>query len=104
HPPSISGCQALINGIILAGLGLYSLEAVETPQRGDEIIVLCGIVHGSDMLRYRSFGWGCIVPRVAPPPLPNLLGLKSGPSLRDLTRNLPPSAPTIYERRRDARA
>jgi hypothetical protein len=38
--------------------------------------------------------------RVAPPTLLDLLGLD--PSLRDVTRNLSPSAPTIQVRRRNA--
>jgi hypothetical protein len=66
----------------LTDLALYPSEAIETPQHADEIILLCSIIHGSDILRYGSFGCGCAVPRVAPPTLSNLLGLKPSKSAR----------------------
>src|ERR1700745_4007971 len=80
--PAFGGGHALINGVTLTDLALYPSEAIETPQHADEIILLCSIIHGSDILRYGSFGCGCAVPRVAPPTLsylPSRAPSKSAP-------------------------
>jgi hypothetical protein len=74
--------------VILANLGLYPFEAIETPQHGDEIILLCGIIHGSDILRYGSFGVRmCNAARCAAD-FSNPLGLDPFKSARCYAHNL----------------
>jgi hypothetical protein len=67
----------LINGVTLTDLALYPSEAVEALQHGDEIILLCSIIHGHPPLRLI---WVRMC--VAPPTLSNLLGLESFKSAR----------------------
>jgi hypothetical protein len=54
----------LINGVTLTDLALYPSEAVEALQHGDEIILLCSIIHGHPPLRLIWVRM-CVAPRCA---------------------------------------